>query len=105
MVVLSSLARADLREIWEYLDRFERATAINFVKEITRKFDLLAANPKMGRRHDEHIVNLRSFPYKKYLIFYFERAANDIEIYRVAHGSRDIETLFDDFINSLEYEN
>jgi plasmid stabilization system protein ParE len=64
----------------------------------------LAANPKMRRRHDEHIVNLRSFPYK-YLIFYFERAANDMEIYRVAHGSRDIKTLFDDFVSNLEYDN
>jgi toxin ParE1/3/4 len=105
MVKLSSLARADMREIWNYLDGYGRAAANNFIREITHKFDLLGANPKMGRRHDEYVVNLRSFPYKKYLIFYFEIADGEVEIYRVVHGSRDIETLFDDFISNLEYEN
>ena len=105
MVKLSSLARADMREVWNYLAGHERTAADNFIREISHKFDLLAANPKMGRRHDEYIVNLRSFPYKKYLIFYFEMATSDIEIYRVVHGSRDLETLFDDFVSNLEYEN
>jgi hypothetical protein len=35
MVVLSSLARADMREIRDYLDGHEHAAAVNFIREIT----------------------------------------------------------------------
>ena len=51
------------------------------------KFNLLAENPKLGRAHDKLIINLRSFPHKKYIVFYFP-ATNGVEINRILHGAR-----------------
>jgi len=62
---------------------------------------MLAENPKIGREHDELFLNLRSFPYKDYVIFYFP-IENGVEIYRVLHGARDIESLFEEFFEGLE---
>jgi toxin ParE1/3/4 len=71
------------------------------MREFARKFQLLADNPKIGRTHDEFIHNLRSFPYRDYIIFYFQ-IENGIEIYRVLHGTRDIDALFEDFFEGLK---
>lgn len=54
----------------------------------------------MGRKRDELVPNLRSFPVGNYLIFY--RPINQgIEVLRVLHGARDIPSIFED---SLEDE-
>jgi toxin ParE1/3/4 len=66
-----------------------------------QKFKLLAENPKLGRTHDEFVHNLRTFPHKDYVIFYFP-IENGVEIYRILHGARDIDSLFDDFFEGLK---
>lgn len=49
----------------------------------------------MGRRRDELLPSLRSFPVEDYLIFY--RSIEDgIDILRVVSGYRDLEALFPD---------
>jgi toxin ParE1/3/4 len=103
-VVFSAPAQADLQDLWDYLGARNPEAANRLMDELKAKFLLLAQSPQMGKACDPLLVNLRRFPYKNYVIFYFPNA-DGIEIYRVVHGSRDIETLFDDFINSLEYEN
>ena len=57
-------------------------------------------NPDAGRRQDKLLVNPRSFVVKNYFIFYmpFEEG---VEILRVLHGSRDIESIFEGFLDSL----
>jgi toxin ParE1/3/4 len=62
---------------------------------------LIAENPKIGKLQDNIVINLRSFPYKNYLIFYFPNQSG-IEIYRVFHGARDTEDLFDEIIEGLK---
>jgi toxin ParE1/3/4 len=99
--VLSEPARNDLKHIWTYIAEYDTNTANKFLKDFAGKFKLLAANPKIGRTHDNLILNLRSFPFKNYVIFYFTRE-NSIEIYRVLHGARDIESLFDEFFEGLK---
>jgi toxin ParE1/3/4 len=49
----------------------------------------------MGRRRDELLPLLRSFPVDDYLIFY-RSIEEGIEILRVVSGYRDLEKLFDD---------
>jgi toxin ParE1/3/4 len=98
---LSAHARQDLKEIWIYLAENNYAAANRALRELGQKFQLLANNPLLGRVQDDLILNLRRFPYKKYNIFYFP-VENGIEIYRVLHGSRNIEELFEDFIEGLE---
>ena len=86
-------ALSDLAEIWDYIadDSEERADAL--VDTIDRKFQLLATQSKMGRVRDELVKGLRSFPVGRYIIFY--RAISEgIEVVRVLHGSRDLDTIF-----------
>lgn len=98
---LTESARTDLKEIWSHLAKFNYDSANKALGELTKKFNLLAENPKLGRTHDEFIINLRSFLYKKYIIFYFP-IENGVEIYRVIHSARNIEDLFEDFFEGLK---
>lgn len=100
-VQISPLAESDLENVWDYFSQYSIESAKQIIKEFGQKFDLLADNPKIGRSHDEFIVNLRSFPHKKYVIFYFPTEIG-IEVYRVLHGSRDIEDLFDRYFIGLK---
>jgi toxin ParE1/3/4 len=43
----------------------------------------------------------RSFPFKNHLIFYFP-IENGVKIYRIIHGARNVEDLFEDFFKGLE---
>ena len=61
---------------------------------------MLAENPNLGKSRSEVLVNLRSFPFKKYIIFYLPTDYG-IEIFRVVHTSRNIEDLFDQFFDDL----
>lgn len=86
-------ALGDLADIWDYIadDSEERADAI--VAAIDAKFRTLSQHLAMGRRRDELAPGLRSFPAGRYVIFYLP-LTDGVDIVRVLHGSRDIETVF-----------
>jgi toxin ParE1/3/4 len=98
---LAEPARSDLKDIWKYIAENNPNAADKFMREFAKKFQLLAENPKIGLTHDEFVLNIRSFPYKDYVIFYFP-IENGVEIYRILHGARDIDSLFDDFFEGLK---
>lgn len=100
-VIFSSFAESDLDDIFNYVAEFSVDSAKKTVKDLMQKFKLLAENPKLGRVHNEFILNLRSFPYKKYVIFYFPTETG-VEIYRILHSSRNIDELFEDFFEGLK---
>ncbi len=100
-VKFSSLAETDIEDISLYFLKYSKNSARKFLKELMSKFQLLAKNPKIGRAHDEFFLNLRSFPDRDYIIFYFP-IENGVEIYRVLHGTRDIDSLFEDFFEGLK---
>ncbi|BAY02384.1 plasmid stabilization system protein [Anabaena cylindrica PCC 7122] len=54
---------------------------------------MLAQFPGMGRSRDDLLPELRSFPIKPYIIFYTP-IDDGIEIIRVLHQSRDVNSLF-----------
>jgi toxin ParE1/3/4 len=54
----------------------------------------------MGKSRDKIFVGLRSFPVKSYLVFY-ALTEDGVEIYRVLHGRRDIEELFEEYFEGL----
>ena len=64
-------------------------------EKINQKCTTLAHFPNMGRRRDELLSSLRSFPVDDYLIFY-RSIEGGIEILRVVSGYRDLEALFQD---------
>lgn len=99
-VRVAAAAQSDLIEIGTYLAQNNPEAAVKLIKEIKDKFMLLRDNPLVGREQNDLLVNLRSFTHKKYVIFYFP--LNDgVEILRVLHSSRDIENIFDNYIDSI----
>jgi toxin ParE1/3/4 len=77
---LSTLAEADLDEIWLYVAGDGSVDAANrLVDDIVDGMVLLASHPKAGRLRDEIAPGLRSFPVEK----------GHVLIARVLHGSRD----------------
>ena len=98
---LSEFARTDLKAIWTRIAESNPNSADKYLREFSKKFQLLADNPKIGRAHDETIVNLRSFPHHKFIIFYFPTEYG-VEICRVLHGARNIEDLFEDYFAGLK---
>ncbi len=99
-VKVAAAAEEDLKEIWARVAEHNPEAANKLIKEITRRFTILRDNPRMGREQDKLLVDLRSFTVKSYLIFY-QPFEGGIEILRVVHGSRDVESIFESFFDSL----
>ncbi len=68
--------------------------ADQFLRELIERFILLSKNQLLGIRQPAFDENLRLFPYKKYLVFYFPTEFG-VEVSRVLHSARDIESIFD----------
>ena len=98
---LSDFAKSDIEEIWLYLSEINQASADKLIKEMLQKFRMLAENPKLGKSRDEILLELRSFPFKKYIIFYL-LTDYGIEIFRIVHSARNIEGLFDELFEGLK---
>lgn len=98
---LTEPARNDLKEIWSYIAERNPTSADRILRTFKEKFQLLAENPKIGKSQDSFIVNLRRFTFKEYVIFYFP-TENGVEIYRVLHGARNIDDLFEDYFQGLK---
>jgi len=88
------LAQTDLDAIWDYLEEHSsQEQAADFLRKLYAKLETLAQNPYIGRIRDELLPELRSFPFRNYLIFYCP-LTNGIEVVRVLYGRRDIERIF-----------
>lgn len=90
MLIISEAARLDLKEIFSYVAERDLTAARRVVEELSAKFDLLEASPKLGRAQNGLIVELRLSPHKNYHIYYFP-SEDGVEIYRVLHGRRNVE--------------
>ncbi len=86
-------ATSDVREIHDYVERYNVSAAERLVNLFEQTCDTLAQNPNMGRDRTELAPNLRSFPAGTYVIFY-RPVADGVEIIRVVHQARDITTMF-----------
>lgn len=69
--------------------------ADHFLNKVNQKCKNLTTFPNMGRRRDELLEELRSFPGDDYLIFY-RSIEEGIEILRVISGYRDLSRLFEE---------
>ncbi len=81
-LLISPEAESDLLGIWHYI----------FHESIIDGIFLVARHPFAGRLRNELRAGLRSFPIRSYVLFYRIDGEN-INILRVLHGQRDIETL------------
>lgn len=93
-LIVSPEADEDLVEIWLHIatDR-DSETADKVIDSLHQKFLMLLTTPHMGRARDELAPYLRSIPEGNYMIFY-RPIMNSVEVVRVLHGRREIESLF-----------
>jgi len=92
---LTRLAERDLDEIKSYLvERAGPGTARRVIRDIRSALDVLAKQPGVGHaREDLTTRPLKFWPVYSYLIVYHP-ASSPIQIMRVLHGKRDIESIF-----------
>jgi len=96
-LLLAPQVEAELDEIWQYVARESGNPQIadRFIDSITSRFFLLSTRPFLGRPRDKDLrPGLRSFPVGNYLVIYRVRG-EDVLILHVAHGRRDLESLFE----------
>jgi toxin ParE1/3/4 len=95
-LVVRPQALADLDDIFDYIADDSLDRAIAFIKKFHNQMEQLALSPGIGRRRDELLSTLRSFPYGNYLIFYLPLEDGGVDVVRVLNGARNIEALFKD---------
>jgi toxin ParE1/3/4 len=93
-VVVRPRALADLAEIWAYIADDSPDQADAFVDLVDSKLQALSRRPGLGRRRPELSSDIRSLTVGRYVVFYLP-LARGIEVVRVLHGSRDIESIFE----------
>ncbi|MCF6178595.1 MAG: type II toxin-antitoxin system RelE/ParE family toxin [Geopsychrobacter sp.] len=95
VLVLSAQAREDLTEIWLYIATDSTVAADSFVDLLFRQCLSICDAPYMGRNRDNLLPGVRSFAYKRYIIFYRHLTEKvEIEIVRILSAYRDVEALF-----------
>jgi toxin ParE1/3/4 len=92
-VRFSPAAEADLVEIKSFIARDKPLAAARLLRSIRGRIsETIARFPELGQSCDDLIPGLRRFPIGNYVIFY--RVTDRVEIARILHGARDIESLF-----------
>jgi toxin ParE1/3/4 len=86
-------AKADLLEIWSFIADNNPDAATRMLLKLDRAMSRLARNPGIGRPRPELLPGLRSYVARPYVIFY-TTGEDEIDIVRVLHGARDIESIF-----------
>lgn len=90
---LSQQAEQDLEDIWAYLAQQDELLADKQIAQILDRFPMLSQFSDMGKQRNNLLPGLRSFPVQPYIVFY-TKIADGIEIVRVLHQSRDIDSQF-----------
>src|SRR5450755_2762670 len=93
---LAPHAERDLDDIWYYVAKESGSIEIanRLIDTITDRFFMLSGFPYIGRARDEDFgPGCRSVIVGEYVIVYCVENG-DVLILRVAHGRRDLETLF-----------
>ena len=101
MIKYTAHAEDDLDEIFDFLLHESQEYATKILRIIASKITLLEKNAYLGKPKDNILLNLRSFPAKKYIIFY-SPTKDGIEVFRILHSSRNIEGLFNEFFDDLD---
>ena len=87
------LAALDILDIWDRIAEEDVTAADRWVDQLDTALNRLATQPMMGRSREELADNLRSLPFRRYVIFYLP-IEDGIDVVRVLHGARDIDAMF-----------
>ncbi len=100
-IIRQPRARRDVIEIGLYLKQHSVVASGQFLRAVEKALQQLAAMPRLGSLSEsDHpaLAGLRLWSirgFQKYVILY-RPLADGIEVVRVVHGARDIESLFGD---------
>ncbi|WP_310487516.1 type II toxin-antitoxin system RelE/ParE family toxin [Chamaesiphon sp. VAR_69_metabat_338] len=103
-ILFAQIAKQDLRDIWRGLAEYSGLSVVDStLANIESKFRVLVQFPSSGRSRsvsvgesrDELLVGLRSYPAGDFVIFY-QILETTVEVVRVLHGRRDIDSIFDE---------
>ena len=93
---LTEPAIQDIEQIADYIAvEFGLAQSEVFLSKLDAKFAKIAQFPGIGRQRDEILLGIRSLSIDNYLILYMP-IGQDVEIFRVVSGYRDLQALFYD---------
>jgi toxin ParE1/3/4 len=87
-------ARADLQSITDFIAQDNPRAAKNLIVDLRARCVSLQSHPLQGRAAPAIGPGVRILPFRSYLILY--RVEADIEIDRVIHGARDLNTVLVD---------
>jgi plasmid stabilization system protein ParE len=91
-VVLTALARADLKAIGRHIARDNQVAAKRWVAKLRSTCkSTIGMFPECGTRCDELMEGMRCFSVDNYLIFF--RGRDPVQIMRIVHGAMDVEQL------------
>lgn len=91
---LTPRALADLDAIADYtLARWGRDQTERYLSNLTKRMEMLAEAPSMGRDRSDVARGYRSFPEGRHMIFYIE-VETDIAVIGVPHTSMDVRSHF-----------
>jgi len=88
-ILLSLQALDDLDGIYDYVADSSLQNANMLILQFRARFELLAANPAIGRPRPELTEKLRSWSLHRFVIFYYP-TAEGIEVARILHSAMDI---------------
>lgn len=93
---LTKPAIQDIEQIADYIaTQSGLAKSENFLSKLDAKFAKIAQFPNLGRQRDEILPSIRSLSIDNYIILYTPQG-QDVEIFRVVNGYRDLSALFHD---------
>ena len=88
-LVIAPVAKADLKEIYQYgLRQWGQAQSNSYLENLKDHFWSLTDHPLIGTERPELLPGVRSLPVEGYTLFY--RVTTDsVEIIRILHGRQD----------------
>ena len=88
-LLLSSRAKEDLFEIWEFIADHDEIAADRYIDHLRDRALELLHFPELGRAWEEIHSGLRSLLARNHLLFYrLER--QEVQVLRILHGSMDL---------------
>jgi toxin ParE1/3/4 len=84
------LAALDILDVWDHIADDDMVAADRWVDALDTAFSRLATQPLMGRARPELAPNLRSFPFRRHVIYYVP-LPDGIDVVRVLHSARDVD--------------
>ena len=92
-IVFTDAAKADLRDIGDWIAEDNPVRARSFIVELRRKTLSIGVNPRLyPLALNLEVQGIRRRLYRGYLIFY-RVGENRIDILHILHGARDYEAL------------